>query len=544
MPNKPVLKTNGHDEWWKKAVFYQIYPRSYQDTTGNGVGDLKGITKRLSYIRDLGVDAIWISPFFKSPQKDYGYDVSDYETVDPLFGTNKDFKTLLEKAHNMGLKIIVDLVLSHTSDQHEWFKESRSSRDNPKADWYVWADPKPDGSPPNNWQSYFGGSAWTYDFRRGQYYLHQFLKEQPDLNFHNHEIRQSVLDVFKFWLDFGVDGFRLDAIIHCFSDPELRDNPVNPKPPINTQFNKPDLYWMQEHLHDRDQPEALDFCKKIRALLNKYPDTMAVGEVGDSVSASAKYCDDKSKLHTAYSFSLTSGDSVNFGSTLFRKHLEESLTFKNFWPSWAFCNHDMIRVTTRWGGKEHAHKPQFAKLLLAILTTLRGTPYIYEGEELGLSDVKIPYEKIQDPWGKFLWPEWQGRDGCRTPMPWNKDKKNAGFSKGSETWLPIPKDHQKNAVDVQVSDKKSVLNFTRGFLKWRKKTPALQTGPISFMDFGEDILVYKRDDILCAFNLRPKPAEISLDLTLDDTNIKSYGCSLKAGKLAFKGFGFGFFNIR
>lgn len=541
------MSKNNHSkvEWWKKAVFYQIYPRSYQDTSGNGVGDLKGIEQRLDYIKSLGVDAIWISPFFKSPQKDYGYDVSDYLSVDPMFGSNDDFRRLLDKAHDLDLKIIADLVLSHTSDQHEWFKESRQSKDNDKADWYVWADAKPDGSPPNNWQSYFGGSTWTYDYRRGQYYLHQFLPSQPDLNFHNPKVRKAILDTLEYWLKFGVDGFRLDAIIHCFSDLSLKDNPPNPRPPINSQFNKPDIYWMQDHLYDRDQPEALEFCKDMRTLLDRYPGTMAMGEVGDSITASAKYCDTSEKLHTAYSFSLTSGTPDDFKVSFFKNFLEESKEFPDFWPSWAFCNHDMIRVVTRWGGEDHEYNPDFAKLLQAILGTLRGTPFYFEGEELGLSDVKISFEQIQDPWGKHLYPQWQGRDGCRTPMPWEQDKKNAGFSEADETWLPIQDDHKERAVSVQESQPDSVLNFFRQLLQWRKTQDDLQIGNIEFFDYGEDILVYRRGDIMCIFNLRNKKDQITFaDSNLAKSTFKPYNCDLINNTLDLDPFGFGFFNIK
>lgn len=292
-------------EWWRGAVFYQIYPRSFYDTTGNGVGDLQGITDKLEYIAALGVDALWISPFLRSPQHDYGYDISDYYAVDLLFGNLEDFKTLLDGAHDLGLKVIMDMVLNHTSDQHAWFGESKLSRNNPKADWYVWADPKPDGSP-NNWLSVFGGPAWQYYPLRGQYYLHNFLKEQPDLNFHNQDVQYAMLDSCRFWLEFGIDGFRLDAVNFCMHDPQLRDNPPKDPAHSSTQLEFPDAYSMQAHIYSKSQPENLDFMRKIRALLDEYDGRFAVAEIGDdnAVKTSALYTADNELLHTAYSFDL------------------------------------------------------------------------------------------------------------------------------------------------------------------------------------------------------------------------------------------------
>lgn len=499
------------NNWWQGAVFYQIYPRSFQDSNGDGVGDLKGITSRLDYIAALGVDAVWISPFFKSPMKDFGYDVSDYYDIDPLFGNMDDFDALLEKAHGLGLKIIVDMVMSHTSKDHPWFQESRKGKDNPKSDWYVWADANPDGTPPNNWRSIFGGEAWTFDTRRGQFYFHNFLTEQPDLNFHNPDVQDAMLDACRFWLDKGVDGFRLDVINFIFHDKDLRNNP--PKDPakdgFSSQFEKPDPYNMQKHIHDKSQPEALEFAKRFRVMMDEYPDTMTLAEIGDDnfVRLAAAYTSGGDKYNTAYNFSLMTGDCVT--PEKIKNALQSFLSEQgDGWPSWAFCNHDVVRVVSRWGADYNdAEKKEFAKLLIALLCSLKGTAFLYQGEELGLTEAQIPYEKIQDPWGKYLWPEWQGRDGCRTPMPWDKDQTHCAFTDADEPWLPIPQEHR--AVAEQENDPLSPLTFTREFLKWRKDQAVLKTGDIEFIDTGNDkILGFLRFDaeqsLLCIFNLSDK----------------------------------------
>ncbi|MEM9469905.1 MAG: alpha-glucosidase [Pseudomonadota bacterium] len=499
-------------DWWKRAVFYQIYPRSFQDTTGNGIGDLPGITQRLPYLADLGIDALWISPFFQSPMADYGYDVSDYRTVDPLFGNNEDFDILLNKAHALGLKIIVDMVLSHTSIEHDWFKESRSSKDNNKADWYVWADPKADGSPPNNWLSVFDGPAWSFDTKRGQYYLHNFLKEQPDLNFHNPEVQEQMLSECEYWLKKGVDGFRLDTANFYTHDQKLRDNPprVESETITNgTQFEKPHPYNMQRHLYDKSQAENLVFLEKLRSLMDCYPHAMTLGEIGDDdpYKLGVEYTENQKYLDTTYNTHFMAGtDSINIAADkiITPITLLQELSL-DVWPSWAFSNHDVVRPLTRWG-KDIKDTESFSKLLIQILLSLRGTAFLYQGDELGLSEAVISYDEIQDPWGRSLWPEWQGRDGCRTPMPWNSEKPHAGFSDAEDTWLPIPEDHQKRAITHQLDDENSVLNFTKNFLKWRKTKSALQLGNMNFIDTGDEkVLAYSRSyegkKIDCIFNL-------------------------------------------
>lgn len=407
------------NNWWRGAAIYQIYPRSFFDTNGDGIGDLPGITEKLDYIASLGVDGIWISPFFTSPMKDFGYDVSDYHDVDPMFGSLEDFKTMLVKAHKLNLKVIIDLVLSHTSDQHPWFK------DPPKKDWYIWADPRPDmfgeRVPPNNWVSVFGGPAWTYDENRGQYYLHNFLPEQPDLNFHNPDVQNAMLDVCKFWLYIGVDGFRLDVVNFYFHDRELRDNPprdadLGPA----TQYEGDDPYSAQNHIYDKTRPENPIFIQRVRALIDQYPERIIIGEGGDDhfFKLAADYCSGDKRLHTIYSPQLCAGAHKRLTADLIRDPVENFLNqAPGAWPTWAFSNHDVVRAASRWcdKGEGFDHNPRLSKTLIALLGCLQGSFFLYQGEELGLPEAKLKFEDLQDPWGKHLWPDWQGRDGCRTP---------------------------------------------------------------------------------------------------------------------------------
>ncbi|WP_409461061.1 alpha-glucosidase [Stenotrophomonas maltophilia] len=490
-----------HYPWWRGAVIYQIYPRSFLDANGDGVGDLPGIIERLDYIAALGVDAIWISPFFKSPMADFGYDIADYRDVDPLFGTLDDFDRLLAKAHGLGLKVMIDQVLSHTSIEHAWFRESRQDRHNPKADWYVWADPREDGTPPNNWLSLFGGCAWQWEPRREQYYLHNFLVDQPDLNFHHPAVQQATLDNVRFWLDRGVDGFRLDAINFCFHDAQLRDNPPKPaEKRVGRGFSPDNPYAYQYHYYNNTQPENLPFLERLRALLDQYPGAVSLGEISseDSLATTAEYTRD-GRLHMGYSFELLVDDysAAYIRDTVSR--LEAAMT--EGWPCWAVSNHDVERAVSRWGG--HPADPRLARMLVALLCSLRGSVCLYQGEELGLAEAEVPFEALQDPYGITFWPNFKGRDGCRTPLPWT-EAPLAGFTSG-QPWLPIPAEHRATAVSVQEAAPASVLSAFRAFLAWRATQPALQHGSIRFVESAEPVLLFERmladETLLLAFNL-------------------------------------------
>jgi alpha-glucosidase len=505
----------GGQEWWRGAVIYQIYPRSFLDSNGDGIGDLKGITQKLDYVASLGVDGVWLSPFFTSPMADFGYDVSDYKDIDPIFGTLKDFDEMIAGMHKRGLKLIIDLVLNHTSEKHAWFVESRKNRDNPRADWYVWANPKDDGTPPNNWLSVFGGSAWQFDTRRGQYYFHQFLKEQPDLNIRNPEVQDELLSIAKWWLDKGVDGFRLDALNHCIHDEKLRDNP--PLEGFDRSMaggRQTHPYYWQRHLYDKTQPEMVPFIKKLRKTVDGYMDRFMVAEIGDDfqIKTSIAYTNGPEMLHTAYNFALL-GPNI-YDPVKLRAIVEEYIHEPgDAWPSWAFSNHDVKRVASRWAVNDKVD-PRQAKMLIALLTSLKGTAFMYQGEELGLTEADIPYEALKDPFGIYLWPEDKGRDGCRTPFPWDSSSPNAGFSAAAHTWLPIPEDHLERSVAATEKDPDSVLNFTRRFLQWRGKQPQLKSGDIRFIDVAPPALGFRRlwegGDVYCIFNLDSKPVTVHL----------------------------------
>ncbi len=499
-------------DWWRGAVIYQVYPRSFFDSNGDGIGDLPGVTAKIDYIASLHVDAIWLSPFFTSPMKDFGYDVSDYRGVDPIFGTLEDFDNLIVEAHKRGIRIIIDQVLSHTSDQHAWFKESRSSRTNSKADWYVWSEPKPDGTPPNNWLSVFGGSAWAWDSRRRQYYLHNFLTSQPDLNFHNPKVAGQILSDVEFWLQRGVDGFRLDAINFCYHDKKLRDNPPNDEIAEGSiGVRKENPYAYQSHKYDKTQPENLIFLQKIRALLDKYPGTTTVGEIGDdnSLDTMAAYTADGDKLHMAYSFDFLT---EQCDAALLRTTIETIETKLNDgWPCWAIGNHDVSRVATRWGNGSPSQQRNL--VFMAMLLTLRGSVCIYQGEELGLEEAELAYEDLVDPYGIAFWPEYKGRDGCRTPMPWTSVNSRAGFSEVTP-WLPIYAGHMQATVSAQDSDPASMLNAYRAFLAWRKQQQVLLKGDILFHKSPKNTLLFERDDgrqrMLIALNTSAKPVSMKV----------------------------------
>ncbi|SNS54183.1 alpha-glucosidase [Noviherbaspirillum humi] len=475
-------------------IIYQVYPRSFFDSNNDGIGDLAGIESKLDYIKRLGVDAIWISPFFKSPMKDFGYDVADYRQVDPIFGTMEDFKSLMRSAKAMGLGVMVDMVLSHTSEEHPWFVQSRA-KENGKSDWYLWADPKPDGSPPNNWVSVFGGPAWRWDAERRQYYFHSFLSSQPDLNMHNPAVQEQVLAEMRFWLDLGVTGFRFDACNHIFQDLQLRNNP--PREDSSAALHP---YGFQLHVYDQAQPEMLPFLERVRALLDEY-DAFSLAEVGghDALKLMGDYTG-ATRLHSAYSFALMTPDSSDDHVRKVIATLEESIkTPAN--PCYALSNHDKPRVATRWAhGRDRV---KTAKQMLALLFSLRGDICLYQGEELGLPQADVPFERLQDPFGKSFWPKFKGRDGCRTPMPW-ANKVHGGFS-DVEPWLPVDDMQRELNVESQNARADSVLNFAREVIKLRKSHPALERGAIRLLEAPEGVLAFERvfegEKVVCVYNM-------------------------------------------
>ncbi|MBT8459887.1 MAG: DUF3459 domain-containing protein [Boseongicola sp.] len=497
-------------DWWRGAVIYQIYPRSFQDSNDDGIGDLSGIIHRLPHVASLGVDAIWISPFFTSPMLDFGYDVSNYRDVDPMFGSLGDFDALVTRAHELGIKVIIDLVLSHTSDQHPWFQESRSSRDNPKADWFVWADAKPDGSPPNNWLSIFGGSAWEWDGQRMQYFLHNFLTQQPDLNFHNPEVRSELLEVTRFWLERGVDGFRLDTVNFYFHDDQLRDNPALPMDERSDKI-APSVnpYNFQDHLYDKSRPDNLEFLKAFRAVLDEFPAATSVGEVGDAQRGNeiqASYTSGGDKIHMAYDFDLLSNAFPT--GTRIAEIMEKANSSDDGWGCWAYSNHDVVRHTSRWNLGAEAHR-----VYAALLLSLRGTACLYQGEELGLTEAYVPFDELQDPYGKRFWPKFKGRDGCRTPIPWSSDRVHGGFSDG-HPWLPVAMEHVQQAADMQDASDSSMLNFYRDLIAFRKGHPALLKGEFELVEARDDYISFERRygnvRLFCAFNLSAEGTDVTL----------------------------------
>jgi alpha-glucosidase len=455
--------------WWREGVFYQIYPRSFQDSNGDGIGDLAGVTRRLDHLNDgtprsLGIQAIWLSPFYRSPMADFGYDVSDYRDVDPIFGTLDDFDRLLDEAHRRGIRVLVDLVPNHTSDQHPWFVESRSSRDNPKRDWYVWADPRR-GGPPNNWRAVFGSAekraAWTLDPATGQYYLHHFLPQQPDLNWWNEEVRRAIDDVMRFWLDRGVDGFRIDVAHSLVKDQRLRDNPR--------------LFPKRRPRHNWELDEVHEIHRRWRRLLDEYPDRMAVGEVSSrKLSNLVKYYGKGDELHMPFNFNFLRQP---WSAERFRGIVEEweRLLPENAWPDWTLSNHDRSRAATRYG----LHRARVAALMLL---TLRGTPFIYYGEEIGMTDVPIPPDRIVDV---------DGRDPERTPMQWDSTP-NAGFTSG-RPWLPMAADAQRVNVAAQRDDPMSLLSFYRRVISLRQSSPALRAGSYRTLRAPRGVFAYARE---------------------------------------------------
>lgn len=469
--------------WWQHAVVYQVYPRSFQDTNGDGVGDLRGVTQRLDYLREtLGVDALWLSPFYPSPMADFGYDVADYTNVDPLFGSLADFDALVAEAHRRGLKVIIDWVPNHTSDQHAWFQESRGSRDSAKRDWYVWRDAKADGSPPNNWLSVFGGPAWTLDERTGQYYLHSFLAQQPDLNWRNPDVRASMFDSIRFWLERGVDGFRIDVAHHIMKDPDLRDNPLNPNVAGKMHKSMGD-YDRQIHLYDNGHPDVHGVYRELRRLLDSYGaenPRVTIGEIHifDPVEWASYYGAELDELHLPFNFGLLRSVWAAEAIRASVDTLEATLP-AGAWPNYVLGNHDEPRIATRIGAEQ-------VRNAMLLLLTLRGTPTLYYGDEIGMHDVTIPPEREQDPFGKRVPGLGLGRDPQRTPMQWDGTV-NAGFcAPDVEPWLPFPDDVQTVNVAAQEQDPHSLLALTRRLLQVRHAEPALLSGDYQPIDGTPD----------------------------------------------------------
>lgn len=483
--------------WWRGAVVYQVYVRSFADGNGDGTGDFAGLISKLDYIASLGVDAIWLSPIHPSPNRDWGYDVSDYNTVHPEYGSDDDFQRLLEAAHARGLRIMTDEVLAHTSDEHPWFHESLEGGD--KAGWYVWARPKADGTAPNNWLSAFGGPAWSYHPARRQCYHHKFLRQQPKLNWHDSGAREAALKVLDLWLARGVDGFRLDVANAFLHDAALADNPAVPDEARTSR------YWtraanMQIHQHDSNLEANLAVLDEIRRRVERVPGRFVMGEFSENPERSGAFAAPTIGLHSGYSFPLL--EAHELGPEFVCAHYELLARYPEHWPSIAFSNHDVIRTVTRFGGK--AAPTALAQLLLALLLALRGTVLLYQGEELGLPEAELRRDQLKDPVGDLYYPIYRGRDGCRTPMPWDASAPNLGFTTGAP-WLPLPPAHRSLAVSEQERDPNSTLAFARRLLAMRQQSAALRLGDLEILNADGPVLAFLRthkdERVLCVFNM-------------------------------------------
>jgi alpha-glucosidase len=503
---------SSNDPWWKHAVIYEIYPRSFQDSDGDGVGDINGITSRLDYLKDLGVDAIWITPMYPSPQIDFGYDIADYEKIDPQYGTMADFDRLSAEARKRNIRIIMDWVPNHTSDQNPWFLESRSSRNNPKRDWYIWRDGKGPGQPPNNWQSWFGHSAWTYDEKTGQWYYHYFYVQQPDLNWRNPEVRKAMYGVLRFWLDKGASGFRMDAVSRLFEDPNLHDDPILPG---KNAFGDPNI----QHKYTDDLPEVHDVLREIRSMVDQYPGNPVLISEADEPTIQdlvKMYGVNNDEVQLPMDFQIA--DVNKLSAPRFRELLDQiEFNYAAGQPYFFFSNHDQSRTWDRYG--DGVHNDQIAKLMAALLLTTRATPQMYYGEELGMSTTTpTRIEDVKDPVGRTGWPKDKGRDGERTPMQWD-DSKDAGFSTADKTWLPIPLSAAQYNVEVEKRDPDSIFNFYKRVIALRRDVPALRDG--SYVAVNRDdpsVLAYLRktpggaDSVLVALNMSAEPQTVSFKL--------------------------------
>lgn len=489
-------------EWWQIGIIYQVYPRSFKDSNGDGIGDLKGIIEKLDYLEGLGIKGIWISPFYPSPMVDFGYDITDYTGIHPMFGTMDDFDELITEIHARDLKLILDFVPNHTSEQHPWFQEARKSRDNPKRDWYLWEDPAPDGGPPNNWLSAFGGSGWEYDEKTGQYYYHAYLKEQPDLNWRNPEVREAMLNIMRFWLDKGVDGLRVDAVWHVIKDEQLRDDPVNPD-------YREDMspYYSLRADYSADRPEVHDVIGAMRKVIDEYDERVLIGEVYLPIQDFMVYHElDHQGAHFPFNFQL-------IGLPWNARHIEKvvndyegSLPAKS-WPNWVLSNHDRPRIASRIGTEQAGNAA-------ILLLTLRGTPTMYYGDELGMTDVDIPPEKVQDPFEKNVPGQGLGRDPVRTPMQWDASD-NAGFTNGTP-WLPLMDNYEEYSVSRQLEEPGSLLNLYKRLITLRSREPALHIGEYHPLPNRGNHFSYKRvgpeKEFIVALNLGDEEERVNPDI--------------------------------
>ena len=486
-------------KWWQTATIYQVYPRSFQDSDGDGVGDLRGITRRLPHLVELGVDAVWISPIFKSPMADFGYDVSDYTAIDPLFGTMEDFDALLGETHRLGLRLLLDFVPNHTSDQHPWFRESRSSRSNPKRDWYIWRDPAPDGGVPNNWLSEFGGSAWEFDAATGQYYYHAFLSRQPDLNWRNPAVRAAMHEAMRFWLRKGVDGFRVDVIWHLMKDEQFRDNPVNPNYRPGDAPHKRVI-----PLHTADHPDVHEVINGMRRVVDEFGDRLLIGEIYLPIERLvAYYGRDLEGTHLPFNFSLLQCKWHARQIAALIDEYEAALP-SGGWPNWVLGNHDQPRIATRVGRDQ-------ARVAAMLLLTLRGTPTIYYGDEIAMPQVPIAPERVQDPFEKNVPGIGVGRDGARTPMQWDASA-FGGFS-SVDPWLPLAENHAAENVANHAADRTSHYHLYRRLIACRRTHPALHAGSYRSVVARGDLLIYVRETaeerFLVVLNLGSEPVDIA-----------------------------------
>jgi len=533
--------------WWKGAILYHVYVRSFFDSDGDGHGDLAGVMARLDYIESLGVDGIWLSPIHPSPNRDWGYDIADFQGVQADYGSPEDFQRLLDAAHARGLKVVIDEVLSHTSDEHPWFVESLTGgKDGPKADWYVWADPKEDGTAPNNWLSVFGGPAWAYQPKRRQHYHHKFLRQQPKLNWRNEAAREAALSVLDFWLEKGVDGFRLDVAGTYLHDEALTDNP-----PVPVEA-RTGLHWghagnLQRHLHDSNLPENVEMLELIRRRVEAHDgrgggERFVFGEFSEEEARCGAYCTPEEGLHSGYTFVMLLARKLT--PAFVREHYATLADYPFHWPTISFSNHDVPRTVSRFGGR-HA-PPELAKMLFALLVSLKGTTLIYQGEELGLPQAQLTRDQLRDPVGDLYWPYDGGRDGCRTPMPWAPGP-NLGFTTG-EPWLPAAREHEGLTVAEQERDPDSVLAFARAMIAFRRSSAAMRLGELSFIDTPDPVLAFVRrfgdDAVACVFNLGGQPAVIA-DAAFAGAEVLPLGgeAELRAGSLGLSPYAAAFLKL-